>query len=58
MLSYHQNIQKRLRGMIWANIDNSWYKSESGDLPNNYPGRTMEYIRDTRKVDFSDYNLA
>jgi len=44
--------------MIWANIDNSWYKSESGDLPNNYPGRTMEYIRDTRKVDFSDYNLA
>ena len=58
MIAYTQSVQKRLRGMIWANIDDSWYKSEKGDLPNNYPGRTMEYMRETRGIDWSAYNLV
>ena len=58
MIAYTQSVQKRLRDMIWANIDDSWYKSEKGDLPNNYPGRTMEYMRETRGIDWSAYNLV
>ena len=56
--TYHQSMQERLAHMIWATIDDSWYKSANGNIPNNYPGRTMEYIRSTKKVDFSDYDIS
>ena len=57
MQNYYQNTQERLKNMIWAVIEDSWYKSADGNLPNNYPGRTMEYIRVTKKVDFDAYNV-
>jgi len=44
MQNYYQQTQARLKNMIWAVIEDSWYKSANGNLPNNYPGRTMEYI--------------
>ena len=55
MNTYHQSTQKRLQEMIWAKVEDSWYKSANGNIPNNYPGRTMEYIRKTKKVDFGKY---
>ena len=55
---YHEQSQKRLGNMIWAQVDNSWYKSESGNIPNNYAGRTMEYMRATKKVNFKDYIIS
>lgn len=56
---YNHSIQKRLQNMIWTQIENSWYKSPSGNhIPNNYPGRTMEYIRKTKKVDFGVFNIG
>ena len=54
---YYNTTQERLKNTVWAQIDHSWYKSSNGDLPNNYPGRTMEYSRATRKVDFSKYHI-
>jgi len=54
---YHENSQERLNNMIWAQVDNSWYRSDNGNIPNNYPGRTMEYMWATRKVKFDDYIL-
>ena len=51
---YHNESQRRLNNMVWAQIDKSWYKSESGNIPNNYAGRTMEYMRATKKVRFED----
>ena len=55
---YHQSTQKRLEKRIWASIKESWYKSANGNIPNNYPGRTMEYIRKTKKVNFKDYEIT
>ena len=55
---YYQSIQSRLRGMIWTQIEDSWYKSENGNVPNNWPGRTMEYMKRTKKVDFSAYQIS
>ncbi len=55
--TYFDNIQSRLRQMIWTKIETSWYKSANGNIPNNWPGRTMEYTWKTRKVNFSDYNI-
>lgn len=54
---YHDSIQQRLRKMIWTKIETSWYQSKNGDIPNNYPGRTMEYMRRTKRVDFSDFDI-
>jgi len=55
---YYQDIQKRLKTMIWASIDASWYKNESGQITLNWPGRTMEYMRRTKKVKFEDYEFS
>ena len=56
--NYHQSTQDRLNEMIWASVDNSWYKSDNGNIPNNYPGRTMEYIRVTKKVNFDHFDIV
>ena len=58
MQTYHQSTQKRLSEMIWATVGDSWYKSANGNIPNNYPGRTIEYIRQTKKVDFNAYQIS
>jgi cation diffusion facilitator CzcD-associated flavoprotein CzcO len=59
MENYYASIQKRLQKMIWAKIENSWYKSPSGNhIPNNYPGRTMEYVRLTKNVDFTKFEIV
>ncbi len=58
MEAYHQSTQKRLSEMIWARVEDSWYKSANGNIPNNYPGRTMEYMRKTKLVNFDEYVTA
>ncbi len=55
--SYFHSIQSRLEKMIWTKIEQSWYRSPTGQIANNWPGRTMEYTRRTRKVRFQDYLL-
>ena len=57
MESYHVEIQKRLKGMIWDKIEKSWYKSADGSNPNNWPGRTMEYMRRLKRFDISKYTI-
>jgi len=56
--AYHQSTQDRLKNMIWTAVEDSWYKSANGNVPNNYPGRTMEYMRITKKVDFEDFEIV
>ena len=53
--TYFNEIQSRLENMIWSKIENSWYTSSTGQIPNNWPGRTMEYSKRTRKVNWSDF---
>lgn len=57
MQTYYQATQKRLGDMIWASVEDSWYTSANGNIPNNYPGRTMEYRKKTKTVDFGAYNI-
>ena len=54
---YHESIQKRLKKMIWTTVEKSWYISKNGNLPNNWPGRTWEYMRKTKRVNFTDFDL-
>ncbi|MEE9374212.1 MAG: NAD(P)/FAD-dependent oxidoreductase [Saprospiraceae bacterium] len=55
---YYNAIQKRLKEMVWSEVGDSWYKSANGNLSNNWPGRTMEYSRITRQVNFKDYDIT
>ncbi|RMG76813.1 MAG: NAD(P)/FAD-dependent oxidoreductase, partial [Bacteroidetes bacterium] len=57
MAQYFGEIQRRLEGMIWNQIQTSWYKAPDGTLPNNWPGRTIEYRRRTRKPVFADFEI-
>jgi cation diffusion facilitator CzcD-associated flavoprotein CzcO len=56
--TYHQDTQARLKKMIWGKVDHSWYMTANGDLPNNWPGRTMEYMRRTKRVNLEDYDVT
>ncbi len=58
MNDYFNDVQKRLDNMIWAQVGDSWYRSADGTIPNNYPSRTMEYIKKTKNVDFGKYDLV
>lgn len=55
MQTYHQDAQEKLKKMVWASVNDSWYKSANGNIPNNYHGRTMEYMKATKKVNFEEY---
>ena len=55
MENYHAGIQKRLKKMIWLTVEKSWYISKNGNLPNNWPGRTWEYMRRTKEVNYRDF---
>ncbi len=56
MINYHDAIQVRLKKMIWLTVEKSWYISKNGNLPNNWPGRTWEYMRKTKEVDFRNFD--
>ena len=55
---YYDEIQTRLQNMIWAEVDDSWYKSTDGNIPNNWPGRTLEYVWRIRKVCERDFQFT
>ncbi|GAB4395754.1 MAG: NAD(P)/FAD-dependent oxidoreductase [Microscillaceae bacterium] len=55
--AYNAEIQRRLQHSVWAQIEDSWYKS-GGKITNNWPGRTMEYEARTRKVNYAAYRLS
>lgn len=55
--SFNKEIQSRLKNTAWNQLTQSWYRVE-GKITNNWPGRTMEYNRRTKKVKWSDYWIS
>lgn len=58
MQNYYQSIQDRLDHMIWTKTKASWYKSVNGIIENNWPGRTTEYARITKRFDEENYEIS
>jgi len=56
--SYNEWVQERLSKMIWASVNRSWYKTESGKITNNWVGRTTEYRKRTKALDPNDYEFV
>lgn len=54
--AYNDNLQRRLQDMVWAKTEDSWYL-DRGRITNNWAGRTFEYKKRMRKVDFNAYEF-
>ncbi|WP_439135761.1 flavin-containing monooxygenase [Pseudomaricurvus sp.] len=54
---YNAQLQQRLNKTVWSQTGESWYK-DKGKITNNWAGRTFEYIRKTRKVDWNSFEKS
>ena len=48
--AYDREMQARLNKMVWAEVEDSWYK-EGDRVTNNWPGSVGEYRRLMRRFD-------
>lgn len=48
---YNDELQARLKRMVWAQTGESWYL-DRGRITNNWAGRTWEYMRRMKNVDY------
>ena len=55
---FNREVQERLNGSVWTAGCNSWYRTESGKVTNNWSGFVTEYKRLTRRPDPADFTLA
>ncbi|MGZ4771939.1 MAG: flavin-containing monooxygenase, partial [Ilumatobacteraceae bacterium] len=56
--AYNARIDEGNRLMAWgASSVNSWYKSDSGRVAQNWPFSLLEFWQQTREVDRADYEL-
>ena len=56
--AYKKEMETRINTMVWTTVENSWYRSASGQIVNNWPGRTIEYKRRLKKVNFDDFKIV
>jgi cation diffusion facilitator CzcD-associated flavoprotein CzcO len=56
--AFNREVQERLGDSVWAMGCNSWYRTESGRITNNWAGFVTEYRRRTRRPDPADFVLA
>ena len=56
--AFNREVQERLKGTVWTAGCQSWYRTESGKVVNNWPGLTFEYRRRTRRPDPVDFRLV
>ena len=54
---FNAEIQGRLSGSVWESC-NSWYRTPSGRVTNNWPGQTLEYRHRTQAFDPKRYRIA
>jgi len=56
--AFNARVDDGNRGMAWGvSRVNSWYKSETGRISQNWPFTLLEYWQRTRRVDPADYDL-
>jgi cation diffusion facilitator CzcD-associated flavoprotein CzcO len=54
--AHNVDIQARLAKTSWAAGCNSWYRTASGKIPNNYPGRALQFAREMRHFEDEAYD--
>lgn len=56
--SFNQDIQSRLQKTVWATGCQSWYQTSWGKNTTLWPGSTVAYRRQTRRVNAANYMLV
>lgn len=56
--AFNEEVQRRLADSVWTAGCNSWYRTESGKVTNNWAGFVTEYRRRTKRPDPADFTLA
>jgi cation diffusion facilitator CzcD-associated flavoprotein CzcO len=56
--AYNDALQARLATTAWAAGCGSWYKTESGVMPNNWAGNTADFARMMKRFDDEAYEIA
>lgn len=56
--AYNDALQARLATTSWAAGCGSWYKTDSGVMPNNWAGNTAEFARMMKRFDDEAYQIA
>ena len=56
--AFNREVQERLGESVWTSGCNSWYRTETGKVTNNWAGFVTEYRQRTRRPDPADYTLA
>jgi hypothetical protein len=55
---FNEEVQRRLEDTVWNAGCNSWYRTESGKVTNNWAGLVTEYRRRTRRPALDEYRLS
>jgi hypothetical protein len=55
MEAHNKALQEKLKGTIWAQQCNSWYKTSNGDIAAIHPGFSFQYIHELYRPKFEDY---
>jgi cation diffusion facilitator CzcD-associated flavoprotein CzcO len=53
--AYNAEVRKRLDNSVWATGCNSWYRTATGKIPNNYPGRAGQFANEMRHFEDDAY---
>jgi len=56
--AYNDELQRRLRGTVFAGGCRSWYLTASGRNTQNWPGSTLEFRLRLRRLRLADFALA
>lgn len=56
--AFNTRVQDRLDKSVWNAGCSNWYKNAAGKQTNNWPGFTIAYRLQTRRLDPSDYELV
>ena len=54
---FNEHIQNKLSGMVWASGCKSWYQTSFGKNTTLWPGFTVTYRKETKKVQMADYEV-
>jgi cation diffusion facilitator CzcD-associated flavoprotein CzcO len=55
---FNRLIQAELKASPWATACDSWYKTETGKITNNWPRSTQDYAKALKQVEWSHYAIA
>jgi hypothetical protein len=55
--TYNTEIQSKFPGTVWNSGCKSWYMNAQGKNTTLYPGLTVTYRKQTRKLNVGDYEV-